>query len=491
MMKFVSRAAFLHYLGVELLGLNSLFTNLLGYLNFAELGIGFAITYSLYRPLAEKDEEQVSAIMTLYKKLYRGIALFVLVAGIILSFFVKDLIKGGAGNLSINIQLAFILAVINLSFSYFVTYKRTLITADQRDYLNQINLAGFNIAGQILQIILLVFTRNFYLYLLIQAIVTLLSNIRINHVSNKMYPYLKQKSKGKIKPETIGYLKKNVVGMISSKVGGIVVNSTDNLVLSIFVGLESVALYANYLVLLTGVTTLLTQVLSSATASIGNLKESGTTEAHKINTFYKYFSICSLFSIVCAVGFSTFSSSFIRIWLGKNMIYSSLPLFFISFNFLLQTLRVSIINYTNAYGLYWEERWKPVAESIINLLISVSLVYFFKLDVIGVLIGTISSNLFVNFLWEIYVVVKLGLKSNLKAAYLLYGSYIFSGVVGIIVGISLNAKFNAANGLVMGILLSLLAILISLILVYFVNTAFYPQFAERINLKTIILRKKR
>ena len=479
-MGFVSRAIFLKYLGVDVLGLNSLFTNLLGYLNFAELGIGAAITFSLYQPLAEKNYKQLNAIMNLYRRWYRSIAIIVSVVGIILSFFVKDMIHGGTESLGVNIQLTFLLTVLNLSFSYLVTYKRTLLTADQHDYVNQINLVGFNIVGQILQILALVFWRSFYLFLIIQALMTFLSNIRINHVTNKRYSFLKEKTREKVPESTMAYIKKNMAGMASSKFGGIIVNSTDNLILSAFVGLQAVALYSNYLVLITGISAIVSQVISSATASIGNLNASKVDEKVKLNIFYKYFSVSAFIAILSVVGFTTFSSTFVSLWLGPKMVYTAYPLILLAFNFLLQNLRQTMINYSNAYGLYWHARWKSIFEALVNLVISLILVKVFNLGVSGVLLGTISSNIFVNFFWETYIVGKYGLNTNIFPIYRLYFGYVIVGALGIALGSYLVFNFDGIK-FFNGVIFTIITMIITAFLIKIANDILYPNGLQRID----------
>ena len=207
-MQFISRSVFINVLGAQFLGLNGLFLNLLGYLNFAELGLGAAITFSLFEPLVKNDERQIAAIMSLFKKWYRYIALFVLIGGLILTPFIPKLIHGGGTGLHLNIYIAFLLALSNTVFSYLLTYKRTLLLADQKGYINTLNTVGFNIAGQLLQIVSLLIFQSFYLYLIIQAVVMVISNIQVSRVVNKMYPYLFVYRHEKVGDNIIHYMKK-------------------------------------------------------------------------------------------------------------------------------------------------------------------------------------------------------------------------------------------------------------------------------------------
>lgn len=488
-MQFVSRSVFINILGSEFLGLNGLFLNLLGYLNFAELGLGAAITFSLFDPLVNDDKPQIAAIMNLFKKWYRYIALFVLISGLILTPFVPHLINGGVEYLDVNVYLAFLLALSNTVLSYLLTYKRTLLLADQKGYINTLNTVGYNVAGQLLQIATLYIFKDFYLFLIIQAVVMLMSNYHVSRVVDRLYPYLQEYRQEKVNNKVIGYMKKNISGMLSAKMGGIIVNGTDNLLLSYYIGLTSVAMYANYTMIITGLTQVMSQLVSAVTSSIGNLGASKESPKKKEEVFYKYFYISSLLSILVAVGFSAFSSTFVTLWLGNKMVYSFMPLLIISLNFLFQSLRQSIINYTNAYGLYWYARWKPIFESLVNLIVSWTLVKYTDLGISGVLIGTITSNLLVNVLWESWIVLHYGLKTKIRRFLFLYMSYIISSTIVIFLTVNAVEKFSGQkfmNGILIAISAEILAFTVFLIM----NKLFYPKDLESFSIISILNRFK-
>lgn len=484
-MQFISRSIFINNLGADFLGLNGLFLNVLGYLNFAELGLGAAITFSLFDPLVNNDKPQIAAIMNLFKKWYRYIAIFVLIGGLILTPFIPNLINGGVEHLDINVYIAFLLSLSNTVFSYLLTYKRTLLIADQRGYINTLNTVGYNIAGQLLQIITLILFKSFYIYLIIQAVTMVVSNYHVSRVVDKRYPYLKVFSREKVSSRVIGYMKKNISGMLSAKMGGIIVNGTDNLLLSYYIGLTSVAMYANYTMIITGLTQVMNQLISAVTSSIGNLGASDENSKKKEEVFYKYFYVSSLLSIFVAVGFSAFSSAFITIWLGSKMVYAFMPLLIISLNFVFQSLRQSVINYTNAYGLYWYARWKPIFESMVNLIVSWSLVKYTDLGISGVLIGTITSNLFVNVFWESWIVLRYGLKAKIRRFLLLYISYIVSSTITIFSTVYAVQKFSGEK-LISGILIALIAEMLAIIVFLIVNKMFYPKDLELFSIKALI-----
>lgn len=426
-MQFIARTVFIRELGEQYLGLNGLFINLLGMLNLAELGIGAAITFSLFEPIYKKDREQIAAIMHLLKKWYRIIALTVLVMGLILIPFIPHLIRNPEFS-NFQLYVFFFLALAGTVSTYLLSFKRTLLIADQLGYLNTLNTVGYSIIQQSVQIVILMIYPNFYIYLLIQLVFNVVSNYSISKAVDRRYPFLNQYSKP-VNMKILSYFKKNVAGMISAKIGGIVVNSTDNLLLSYYMGLGEVGLYANYTLITTGLTSILTQAVTAASSSIGNLAAS-KQKSHEMRVFDQYFSLTVLLSLFMAIGISTFSTAFISFWIGKQYVLTNLTVFLIAFNFLLQSIRQALISYANSYGLYWQQRYKPIFESAINLVGSILLIRFTGLGIAAVLIGTITSNLLVNFWWEPLVVFRDGFNQNVKPFLFRYGIIIFvSGVL--------------------------------------------------------------
>lgn len=465
--QFVSRSLFIHYLGMELLGLNGLFINVLTYLNFAELGIGSAITYSLYKPLNDRDYKQIRAIMVMFRKIYMTIGTLILFVGVGASLFIPSFTGGKTFVDGIDVRVAFLLALLNTALSYFWSYKRTLLIADQLGYLNVLNTVLFNIVGQALQVTFLIVYKNFYLFLLIQVLVMLLSNLRISMVVNKKYPYLKEKNDAKVDDSVIQNLKKNIFGMSSAKLGGIVVNGTDNLLLSFYVGLNAVGLYSNYTMIISGITQVVSQLVSSVTASIGNLavqtKDSMNQVDKEKKIFNQYFTISSVLAVILAVGFAGFSASFVKIWIGTKAVFPLFITTIISINFLIQLLRQPLINYTNAYGLYWQERWKPLFEASVNFILSWILVKYTDLSVAGVLIGTIASNLLVNLVWESWIVIKYAIHANLWEFLRNYISYIVTGSVLIyLAGVMSDYLFKS------GIAVNMVANFVNVFVTYYI-----------------------
>lgn len=421
----VSRFVFVRILTQEYLGLDGLFSNIISVLSLVELGIGPAMIFSLYKPLAENNIEKIKALMKLYKKAYTIIGIVVLMLGIAITPFIPYLIDE-MPNINENINIIYILFVINTSISYFYSYKRSLIISDQKRYIATFYRYAFYAILNIIQIIVLVITRNYLLFLTAQIIMTLLENICISKKADKLYPYIKDKNVKKLEKNEKELIKKNVFAMIFHRIGTVIVNSTDNLIISKFVGLTAVGIYSNYSLVIKALNTIIEQVFTSITASLGNLGAIETEEkVYKVykKVFFMNFWIYSFASITLYILFN----DFIEIWLGESYLLEKVIVGIIVINFYITGMRKTCLTFKDALGLYWQDRYKPILESIINIIMSITLVQ--KMGIAGVFLGTLISTLTTCFWIEPYVVYKYGLKQNLRKYFSKYLKYMSLGIV--------------------------------------------------------------
>ncbi|MDN6437527.1 MAG: transporter, partial [Lactococcus sp.] len=235
--KFIVQTLFIHKLGELYLGVNGLMTNLFTVFSFAELGLGTAISYNLYRPIADNDRPKIAAYMRFYKRAYEVIGLFVAVLGIGFMPFLHSVIKGDYVD---GLYIIYALFLMNTISSYIFTYKRTLLTAYQEEYKNQLNLFWFTVVQMSLQSVVLFLYQNFILYLVIQVVCTFLSNFVISRVVDKEHPYLKEHIDERISKVEFGVIRRNVLELLGAKVGAVVLTSTDNIIISTFIGLAAV-----------------------------------------------------------------------------------------------------------------------------------------------------------------------------------------------------------------------------------------------------------
>lgn len=415
---FFTRTIFVQILSVEYLGLNGLFSNILSMLSFAELGVGTAITYSLYKPLADKNEVKIKTLMRLYQQAYTAIGVTIAALGVTLTPFLEFLIKDMPD--IPYIREIYLMFVANSVISYFFSYRRSLIIADQMRYIVTVYHYGFYVGLNIAQILILLVTHNYILYIGLQLLNTLLENIILSHKAGKLFPFIKGKSKESLDAKEKSTIVRNVKAMMLHKIGDIVVLGTDNLLLSKFIGIVVVGMYSNYLMITNALNTVFGLMFQALTASIGNLSITDTKERTKF-----------IFSCIDFIGFWIYSfasislvnlfNPFIRLWLGEEYLFSMPLVLLIITNFYLTGMRKSVITFRDALGLYWYDRYKPLFEAGINLMVSIILVR--QIGTEGIFIGTAVSTLTTCFWVEPYMLYKHGFKSSAIPYFVRYVQY--------------------------------------------------------------------
>ena len=415
---FIARIFFIRVLGREYLGLNGLFTNILTILSLAELGVGEAITFSLYKPLAENDTKKCTMLMQVYKKVYTIIGCAILVIGFCLTPFLPLIIKNMPDIPYIN--LIYILFVVNTAVSYFFSYKRNLIIADQKRYIATFYRYLAHAVFTFLEIVYLILFKNYIGYLLIMIAATLADNIMVSRKADKMYKFLKTEEQIPLDPESKDKIIKNTKAMMMHKVGGVVVNSTDNILLSMFVSLDSVGLYSNYFFITNALNSVTTHVFNSVTASVGNLfATSDSKKAYKV--FKEVFFLDYFMYSFIAVSLLCLFNPFIELWVGKEYLFGFDIVCIIVINVYIAGMRKAVLTFREASGLFYKDRWKAVFEAIINLGTSIILAIYF--GTFGVFLGTFISSVTVCVWVEPLILYKYGFKEKLIEYFKLYFMY--------------------------------------------------------------------
>ncbi len=247
-LKFASRRVFVFTLGKAYLGLNGLFSDILSALSLAELGFGVSITYSLYRPVAQGDTELIKSLVRLYRRVYRTVGAAVLAAGLALSPFLNFFVKEMPGDIP-SIPLIYALTVVNTGISYFWSYKSTLLFVYQKKYIDATVRTVVALFATGAQITVLLLTHNYVYYLYIAVVATLVQNMVISAQADRLYPFLREREARPLPEEVLGDIRRNVGAMILHRIGSVAVFSTDNLLISKFVGIETTGLYSNYMML--------------------------------------------------------------------------------------------------------------------------------------------------------------------------------------------------------------------------------------------------
>lgn len=412
------RMVFVRVLSKEYLGLSGLFGNIISLLSLAELGIGTAIIYSLYEPLAMYNQDKISSLMKFFQKVYRVVGIAILVIGIgltpFLSFFIKEMPDIP------EIYQVYILFVINAAVSYFFSYKGSLISADQKDYIIKKVKLVVTFCMYLLQAIVLFKTGNYLLFLGIQITSTLVQNVIYTAVANRMYPFLNEKKVAALDPDTLHGILTNTKALLLHKVGDVVKFSTDNLIISKYVGLIEGGIYSNYTLIQQALMGVLAQIFVSMTASVGNLGVTGNTFT-KYQIFRKIFFLNAWIYGLCSILFLCLAQDFIGIFFGGSFVMDNKILFMIILNFYLLGMRKTTLTFRDAFGLFWQNRYMPIAEAGINLVISLVLVT--KYGITGVLVGTALSTLLLPWWVEPYVVFRHGFKTSLVEYWKQYWSY--------------------------------------------------------------------
>lgn len=398
---FVIRKLIIKKLGIEYLGLNGLFTSILNILNLTELGIGSAIVFSMYEPVAKNDEKKISALMNLYKKVYRCIGLLVLCIGLLLIPVLPLLISGNIPD-NINIYILYGIYLANCVISYWLfAYRNCLLQVYQRNDITSKITIILNIFMYSIQIGILIFIKNYYAYVIIIPIFSILLNIINAYFSKKLFP--QYKCDGKISKEEMRKITNKVAGLMINKIAYASRNAFDSVVISTFLGLENVAVYNNYYYISNSLSAIMVIFTTAISAGIGNslVMESKDKNLNDLNIINFLYMTLAGFTFSCLI---VLYQPFMKIWIGKDFVSSNSVMFLFGILFLTEKTENVIGQYFDAAGLWWIGKWKGIIEAITNLALNIVLCYFY--GTAGVIIATIISLIFVGMPLTVYYVYK-------------------------------------------------------------------------------------
>lgn len=423
LMGIVVRTVFIATLGIEYLGVNGLFTNILTMLSLANLGFDTAIIYSLYKPLAERNEHYIQALMNLYRKAYRIIGLIVLLIGLALIPFLPFLMNGETSVQ--HIEWIYVLFLLNSVSSYYLAYKHSIITADQKNHIISKVHTFFTFISNISQIVLLLTTYNFILVLTLQLVIQVLKNLYLTKKSNQYFPFIREKNSSSLTSEERKLFIKNLYSLMLYKISGVVINGTDNLIISIFIGVYWVGIYSNYFLIITTISTFISYIFSSLTASVGNLiVKENNEKTHSVFNIIQFanFWVYGLISIYLLL----LINPIIKIWIGEEYLLGPLVVLAIILNFFTAGMQGAATIYREATGLFRIGKYRPIFAALINIIVSMILVK--QIGIAGVFYGTIISRLCTYFWFDPYVIFKHAFHKPLKGYF--YRYCIFTVAVG-------------------------------------------------------------
>ena len=411
-MQFVVRTVFIATLGKSYLGINGLFSNILSMLSLAEFGVGSAIIFKLYEPIYQGDTHRITVLMRFYKSVYRLIGIFVAIIGVSLIPFLPLLIKeyDKLIQLHINAPLIFCLYLFKSVSSYlFFAYKGAIIRANQKEYILHIVAYFFTVGAAIVQIITLILFAKFEVYVLISVLQIILQNLASAIIANRMYPYINDKTEDKLGRDEVKEVFKDCTALFLYNLNGVVLKATDNLVLSIIIGLNAVGLYSNYFIFYSTINALFNKIFNSVSHSLGNLHAS-----HDSNREYEVFKATVLVTAIlggtAGVGIFVVTNEFIRIWIGDEWVIRQPFSLLMGIETFTLAVRICISKFRTTMGLFQQAKYRPVFSMLINLIASVMLVRIWGIS--GVILGTIMSDWLTTMWFDPIIIHKYGYKNR-------------------------------------------------------------------------------
>lgn len=390
---FVLRTIFISHLGQTLNGVNALYTGILSVLSMAELGIGTALNYSLYKPVIHKDYEKIKSYMLLYKKAYRIIGLVVAVIGLAIAPFLPYLVKQPKGVSLRDLTLYYLIFLFNTVSSYFVAYKYSLVNAEQKNYIQTNIITVTKMITVSLQIVVILATGNFYAYLLTAAAVELLQKIFVSQYLNRMYPYLREKDIRPLSKDEVGEVVRKTKALVLHKVGDVARLQTDAMIISAFINVTLSGIVDNYNLVISSVSNFVNIIFNSVLSSFGNLIATESRQKqYEIFKVYRFFA-CWIYGFA-ATGFLLLLSPLILLWLGTENVLPAAAVTCILIDFYFKGERIVLSNFKTAAGVFEQDKYLALIQGVVNLIISIVLVQ--KIGLAGVYIGTILSGLIAN-----------------------------------------------------------------------------------------------
>lgn len=453
---FLNRTIFIKFLATEYLGISGLFSNILSMLSLAELGVGTAIIYALYKPLADNNEKQLAILMRFYAKAYRTIGCVVGVMGLILMPFLNVIIKD-APEINESLYVLYCFYLFNTVISYFYSYKNSIIIADQKNYISSITSYAISIVQTILQILVLVITKNFIAYLTVQTICTLAFNIIISKVADKLYPFLKVKTNDKLDVNEKKSLVKNIRALMITKLSGVLVNNTDNMIITYFAGLITVGLSSNYTMLIGIINSILNQIFTGITASVGDLNAKESKQKRK--SFFEIINLANFWLFgFSTIGIIVLINDVINVWIGSKYILPINITIILSINFYMVGMQNAVWTFKNTMGLFRYGRYILLITAAFNLILSIVLGKYFGL--FGILLATAISRGLTNVWYDPYAVYKYGFESKSIEYFKRYLEFFIILLVNLLIT-NFICSFIIVDGILTLILKVIVCILIS------------------------------
>ena len=405
----LSRWLIVYFFNEKYLGLSSLFSSVIQILSVAELGFSSAILYNMYKPIAQNDVEGVCAILAYFRKVYRVVGVSILTLGLCIMPFIPCVIKGEVPN-DLNIYFLYLLFLINTSIGYFFfAYKSALLEVLQRMDLIKMSNSFINILKYSLQLIVLLFFKNYYLFIGIQILCTVGNNLTVAWVAKKFFP--QYQCRGVISENIKKDIIYRVKGLLISNISAVTYTSFDSIILSAFVGLDAVAIYGNYLVVCNMISKLVVQIRKSMQSSVGNSIASETVQKNykDMKTVQLVFSGIATWCFVCLLHMY---QPFMYIWMGQDRMLDDFSVRLLCLWFFVSVVQHAFYLYLSGNGLWWEMRMPYIFSTIINIIMNIVLGRMFGIS--GIILSTLFVSLCFGSIWQCRILFKKYYETSMK-----------------------------------------------------------------------------
>lgn len=446
---FIIKSIIIRKLGAEYLGLDSLFVSILQVLNLAELGFSSAVTFCLYKPLAENDVELVCAYLNFFKKVYKWIGTIIFLLGIVLMPFVPMIIKSGWPE-ETNIYILYVLQLINTTISYWLwAYKNVLLEASQKQSIINIINFGTSFLRYIFQILAIIIFKNYYLYLIILICSTVINNIYVNIATKRLFPEYLYKVELDIKSKK--ELQKQVSGVAISKVATTCRNSFDSIFLSLYLGLISVSIYSNYYYIFSTVFAFVVVLINAVAAGLGDYAARESAEANYKLFRNLDFAVCWLGSWITICMICLYQDA-MKVWVGEKYLAPTSTMILFCIYYYVNHIGVLRSTYSRAYGIWWQIKHISILEAVSNIILNAVLGYLYGMN--GIILATIITVFAFSFLWNGKVVINKCFMTSSKEYFIRMVWNAMKTICSAIVTILVCEHINY-NNILLGIILKL------------------------------------
>lgn len=391
-------------------GLYQLFLSINSVISIVELGVGSGIIFCMFEPIANGDTKKVSALYYYFKKLYLIIGVVILVIGLAITPILPFLSGGYLVNE--NAYISYIISVFSTFLPYIFVYKLHLISAYKENYIWSL-ISGIGLLFQyVLQILFVIIFKSLSSYLWAKVIGVLVQWLLTQIAIRKYKVVIDEKCIIDLK--TKKEVNKNIKAMFANKIGYVLINTTDGIVISTFVSITILGYYSNYITLSSTLNNLLILFITPLNSIIGSIYVSRKNDVHKYLSFFHTLNF--MIGLIFYLGYYAVIDNTINMFFTTGLLLERNVVKVLVLNLYIQYIRQAIGTFRDATGSYYYDRWRPIVEGIINLLLDLIFVNYF--GIIGVFFATIITNVFIADIIEPYVVEKIVLGISPKTYYL-------------------------------------------------------------------------